>query len=59
MTHGLPPGDDPTAPHDPDKWMGAEADREVPADLQDEDVDEAYLAEEEPGERTKEAASQG
>jgi hypothetical protein len=39
--------------------MGAEADREVPADLQDEDVDEAYLAEEEPGERTKEAASQG
>ena len=58
MTRELLPGDDPTAPHDPDKWMGSEADPEVPEDLEEE-VDDEYLAEEEPGERTKGATSQG
>jgi hypothetical protein len=60
MTRQLPPGDDPTALHDPDKWIDdADAEPQVPADVHDEGMDEETMAEGEPGDRTGEATSQG
>lgn len=53
MTREMPPGDDPTALHDPDKWVqDADAEPEAPADVRDEGVDDEYLGESEPGDRT-------
>jgi hypothetical protein len=59
MTHKLPPGDDRSALHDPDKWIDdADAEPEAPTDLLDDAVDDDYVGEQEPGDRTGGASSQ-
>ena len=41
MTHELPPGDDPSALHDPEKWVeDADAEPEAPTVLPDDDADD-------------------
>ena len=60
MTHQLPAGDDPNAPHDPDKWLDdTEVEPDVPNDIPSDEVDEDYLEEGEPGDRTGSASTRG
>ena len=57
MTRDLRPSDDPAALHDKDKCIDdIDAEPDVPADL-DDDVDDDYLGEGEPGDRTDTASS--